>query len=86
MPEKKSTPPDSIESALERLETIVNTIEATPPPLEILIDRYEEGVRLLKLCQEKLTIAEQRIEMITRNTRGEISLEPFESSSLNVLH
>ena len=80
MAEKKPSSPDSIESALSRLETIVNTIEATPPPLETLIERYEEGVRLLKLCQEKLTSAEQRIEMITRNARGEASLKPFEAS------
>ncbi|MFZ4115139.1 MAG: exodeoxyribonuclease VII small subunit [Chthoniobacterales bacterium] len=82
MAEKKSTPPDSIESALSRLEKIVNTIETTPPPLETLIERYEEGVGLLKLCQEKLTTAEQRIEIIARNARGEVSLQPFESSSL----
>jgi exodeoxyribonuclease VII small subunit len=82
MPEKKSTPPDSIESALSRLETIVNTIETTPPPLETLIERYEEGVGLLKLCQEKLTVAEQRIEIITRSARGEISLQPFKNSSV----
>ena len=81
MAEKKSTSPDSIESALSRLETIVNTIETTPPPLETLIERYEEGVRLLKLCQEKLTAAEQRIEIITRNARGEASLKPFETSA-----
>lgn len=78
MAEKKITPPDSIESALARLETIVNTIETTPPPLETLIERYEEGIRLLKLCQEKLALAEQRIEIITRNAHGEASLQRFE--------
>ena len=83
MPDKKSTPPHSIESALERLETIVSSIEETPPPLEILIDRYEEGVGLLKLCQEKLTAAEQRIEIISRNEGKEASLQPFTSSNMN---
>jgi exodeoxyribonuclease VII small subunit len=84
MSEKKSTqtssPADSIESALARLETIVATIEATPPPLETLIERYEEGVKLLKICQDKLASAEQRIEIITRNVRGEVALEPFGSN------
>jgi len=83
MPEKKSISPHSIESALERLETIVSSIESTPPPLEILIDRYEEGVGLLKLCQEKLTAAEQRIEIISRNEGKEASLQPFISSNMN---
>jgi len=85
MPEKKSHPSssstDSIESALTRLEHIVTSIETTPPPLETLIERYEEGVKLLKICQEKLAAAEQRIEIITRNARGDIELKPFSSSS-----
>ncbi|MCF7729787.1 MAG: exodeoxyribonuclease VII small subunit [Chthoniobacterales bacterium] len=81
MNEKKSLLPTTIESALERLETIVDTIERTPPPLETLIDRYEEGVALLKLCQEKLTAAEQRIDIISRNARGEASIQPFENGA-----
>lgn len=84
MLEKKSThpssPADSIESALARLENIVTSIEATPPPLETLIERYEEGVKLLKICQDKLAAAEQRIEIITRNARGEVTLERFQSN------
>jgi len=75
---KKEIPPaDSIESALARLEEIVEEIERNPPPLESLIERYEEGMKLLKTCREKLAEAEQRIEIITRTGRGEVGLEPF---------
>lgn len=70
----------SIESSLGRLETIVEEIEKTPPPLETLIERYEEGMALLKTCREKLDAAERRIEIISRNGRGEAALEPFEES------
>lgn len=74
-----NTPPaDSIETALGRLESIVAEIEKTPPPLETLIERYEEGMVLLKTCREKLDAAEKRIEIITRNGRGEAVLEPFD--------
>lgn len=68
---------DSIESSLGRLEAIVDEIEQTPPPLETLIERYEEGMKLLKVCREKLDAAEKRIEIITRSGRGERHLEPF---------
>lgn len=71
---------DSIEGALTRLEKIVSSIETTPPPLETLIERYAEGVQLLKICQEKLAAAEQRIEIITRNAQGEPVLENFEQN------
>ncbi|HLB34594.1 MAG TPA: exodeoxyribonuclease VII small subunit [Chthoniobacterales bacterium] len=70
---------ETIESALTKLEAIVAGIESNPPPLETLIERYEEGVKLLKICQEKLSAAEQRIEMITHNAQGEITLQPFSS-------
>lgn len=72
---KNSLNNNSIESALARLETIVAEIESQPPPLETLLERYEEGVALLKICQEKLATAEQRIEMITRDARGEAVLQ-----------
>jgi exodeoxyribonuclease VII small subunit len=83
MPTKaSSTSPsgDSIENSLARLESIVEEIEQTPPPLETLIERYEEGMKLLGVCRDKLDAAEKRIEIITRNGRGETALKPFEES------
>ena len=73
----ESNTEDSIESSLGRLEEIVSAIEKTPPPLETLIERYEEGMQLLKICREKLDAAEGRIEIITRSGRGEAILETF---------
>lgn len=77
-----SSPQDenSIEHALGRLESIVEEIEKTPPPLETLIERYEEGMKLLQVCREKLDAAEKRIEIITRTGRGDATLEPFQES------
>jgi exodeoxyribonuclease VII small subunit len=70
----------SIEKSLGRLDNIVEEIEQTTPPLETLIERYEEGMKLLQICREKLDAAEKRIEIITRNSRGETALKPFEES------
>lgn len=52
----------------------------TPPPLETLIDRYEEGMNLLRTCRERLDAAEKRIEIIGRDARGNAVLEPFEEA------
>lgn len=46
--------------------------------LEELIVRYEEGMKLVKVCQERLTSAEQRIEIITRNHAGKPAVKNFE--------
>ena len=46
--------------------------------LEELIVRYEEGMKLVKVCQERLADAEQRIEIITRNNAGKPIVRDFE--------
>lgn len=49
--------------------------------LDELIVRYEEGMKLVKTCQERLASAEQRIEIITRNHEGKPVVEPFEPAT-----
>ena len=81
MAAKSTAPPASeqtFESAMERLERIVEEMESDKLPLENLLKRYEEGVKLVRVCEEKLKTAEQRIEIITRNAAGEPRLEEFE--------
>lgn len=68
----------TFESSMERLERIVEEMESDQLPLENLLKRYEEGVKLVRVCEEKLKSAEQRIEIITRNAAGEPRLEEFE--------
>jgi exodeoxyribonuclease VII small subunit len=57
-------PECSFEEALSRLESIVEAIETGDLPLEQLLSRYEEGTRLVKLCQERLAAAEIRIQQL----------------------
>ena len=75
-----ASPPgeQTFETAMERLERIVEEMESDQLPLENLLKRYEEGVKLVRVCEEKLKSAEQRIEIITRNAGGEPRLEEFE--------
>jgi exodeoxyribonuclease VII small subunit len=80
MAPKTNAAPHTLESAMQRIAEIVTTMETAELPLEKLIDAYEEGVGLVKNCQEKLDAADKRIQTITRNARGGISLEDFEAS------
>jgi len=65
------------EEALKKLEDIVETMESGELPLEALLARYEEGMRLLKICQEKLAEAELKIQQLEKNTAGELKLKPL---------
>lgn len=75
---KKSVTEVSFETAIDRLEAIVDQMEDGKMPLEDLIVRYEEGMKLVKVCQERLASAEQRIEIITRNHAGKPVVKEFE--------
>ncbi len=63
---------------MDRLEKIVEQMETGKLPLEDLIVRYEEGMNLVKVCQERLARAEQKIEIIARNSAGKAIVKDFE--------
>jgi exodeoxyribonuclease VII small subunit len=55
---------------LERLESIVESMESGDVPLADLLTRFEEGSRLLKTCEERLRDAELRIDLLKRQKDG----------------
>jgi len=66
----------SFEEALKKLEGIVESMESDELPLETLLARFEEGTRLAKLCQSKLSEAELKIQELEKNASGELTLKP----------
>ena len=71
----------NFERAMERLEAIVDEMESGKMMLEDLIVRYEEGMKLVGICQERLASAEKRIEIITRNHAGKAVVKQFETAT-----
>jgi exodeoxyribonuclease VII small subunit len=68
MPDKPDAP--SFEDAMERLEEIVSAMEGERMPLEEMVQSYEEGARLLKVCRQRIDAARQRVELITADLDG----------------
>ncbi len=67
------------ETALDELEKIVYKLEQEELSLEKSIELFQQGVRLSKTCQNKLTQAEKTIEKLTRDENtGEINIEPID--------
>ncbi|WP_394217801.1 exodeoxyribonuclease VII small subunit [Halobacillus trueperi] len=64
----------SFEEAMKQLEEIVEKLETGEVPLEKAIQYYQEGMKLSKLCSEKLGNVESQMQQIM-NEHGE--LEPF---------
>ena len=71
------------EKAMEKLEKIVSELEAGEIALEDALKKYEEGVKLSRICQEKLNQAEKKIEILTRTLDGSFKKEPFEFEEEN---
>ena len=81
MPTQSEKNPPSLESAMQRISEIVTAMEGGDLPLEKLIESYEEGIVLVKTCQETLDAAEKRIQIIARNARGEAMVRDFEEDA-----
>ena len=79
MPPKAKKADDSgitFEDAAEKLETIVEAMESEELPLEKLLVQYEEGTKLVKVCESKLQAAEKRITQLEEDLEGELAARP----------
>lgn len=52
-------------------------MESEDLPLETLLQKYEDGTRLVKVCQDKLGEAELKIQVLEKAASGEIKLKPM---------
>jgi len=66
----------SFEEAMKNLESTVEEMESDELPLDKLVVRFEEGVELVKSCEEKLQAAESRITQLEETMEGELSTRP----------
>ncbi len=67
--------PESFEDALKRLEEIVQRMESGDLALEDSLGLFEEGVRLTRVCSQRLDEAEKKIELLTRDEKGGVKAE-----------
>jgi len=60
----------TFETALAKLETIVESMESGQVPLAELLAKFEEGNKLLKICEARLKDAEMKIEQLKKQKDG----------------
>ena len=69
------------EEAMLELEGIVRRLEAGALSLDESLSAFEEAIGLVKLCNEKLEAAEQRVRILTEGADGSISDKPFDNNA-----
>ncbi len=62
----------SFEEAMSELQKIVADLENGTAPLDKSLELFERGVALVRLCNDKLDKAEQKVKMLTENG-GEVN-------------
>jgi exodeoxyribonuclease VII small subunit len=67
----------SFEEALANLEEIIQRMESGEAPLDSLVNHYQTGVKMLKLCREKIEGAEMKIKEVQEKD-GEFIEKDFE--------
>ncbi|MFQ5683924.1 MAG: exodeoxyribonuclease VII small subunit [Candidatus Binatia bacterium] len=65
------------EKALEELEEVVERLESGEISLEDSLAAFEEGIGLVKYCNQKLTEVEKKIELLVKDKEGNIRLKSF---------
>ncbi|MGM0380352.1 MAG: exodeoxyribonuclease VII small subunit, partial [bacterium] len=56
--------PEEFQEAMDRLEEVTSELESGDLPLELAMDHYQEGLKLIEFCEERLEEAELLVEKI----------------------
>lgn len=67
---------EKFEDALRKLEEILKTMEGGDRTLEESLKAFEEGIRLSRLCNERLNEAERRVEILLQEDE-KVAIKPF---------
>ena len=73
----------SFEEAMLSLEDIVKKLEAGGLSLDESLKAFEEAVKLVKFCNQKIEVAEQKVKMLVEGSDGSVSDVPFDVYDAN---
>jgi exodeoxyribonuclease VII small subunit len=74
---KKDQDQKKFKEALEELEQVVEQLETGELSLEDSLAAFEQGVKLVRYCNQKLTEVEKKIELLVKDKEGNLKLKPF---------
>lgn len=67
---------ESFDARLARLESIVGELEGGELPLESALERYRDGVSLLKTCRAQLDGFRRQVEELSAEADGALTPYP----------
>ena len=70
----------TFESALSRLTSITDELEAGELSLEKSLKKFDEGITLVEYCNHKLEEAKSKVDLLLKKDGG-LTTEPFDESA-----
>lgn len=67
------------ESALAKLEEAVRHLEKGDLTLEASLKAFEDGIKWSRICEEKLSEAKGKVEVLIKKAGGETAIKGFEA-------
>ena len=67
----------SFEDIMKSLESIANELESGKLNLDESVEKFEEGIKLSKKCNEILDKAEKKISMLVSGNENEVKEQDF---------
>lgn len=71
------------EQSLAELESLVERMESGEMSLEDSLKAFEQGIKYTRDCQNALTKAEQKVQLLLQKN-GRIEAQPFDTSSVDI--
>ena len=69
----------TFEEAMTSLEDTVRKLESGDIPLDESIALFEEAVKLVRVCNERLESAERKVRILTEGEDGTVTDCPFDA-------
>ena len=73
----------SFEQALKKLEKIAEELEGDDVSLELSLKHYEEGMKLIGICNKKLQEAKQKVEVLVKKEGKKFQLSSFDKEDID---
>lgn len=67
------------EDAISKLEETVRLLEGGTLTLDESIEKYEAALKYVKICNDTLDKAEQKVRILTESLDGSITDRPFDT-------
>lgn len=69
---------EKFEDSINKLEEIVNKLEAGDVTLDESLSLFEQGIKLSKSCQKMLDNAEKKVSVLLADDSGEMEKQDFD--------